>query len=372
MKIIQILNSPNWSAAPAYCVNLSYQLMKLGHDVLIMTEPGRPMEKAIKLGIPCDDQLRLNSNSITEYVRNIRHLKRVFINFQPDIVSPHQNKCAWLPAFVAKMCLPKAAVVRVRTDIAPPNKNPFNLLVNHKWTEHIVCGSELHKEVCRKNLYLPLEKLSVVYGSVDSDLFKPNVTDYYDFRKEIGVSDKDFLVCLLGRLSPIKGHEYALKTIASLKGLTRKIKLLCLGYEAERSFAWLKTEAQRLGIGDSCIPMGFREDLPAVLSSIDLGIITSLGSEANSRATLEYMACGKPVVATKVGVIPELILEGKTGYLVDPGNAEAMAERIKSLVLDSDLCEQMGKASRKRVEENFSLNSFGLQMEAIYKKCLKA
>lgn len=370
MKIIQVLNSPNWSAASAYCINVSYELMKLGHDILVMTEPGKPLEEAKNLGIPCDDKLRLNNHSLEAYIFAMKHLKKTYRSFKPDIVSAHMNECSWMPGFVAKLSFPTAKVARVRADIAAPNKNIFNLYVNHKWTDHIICSSQLHKDICCKNLFLSADKISVIYGSVDARKFNPNI-DCDDIRQELNFEKSDFVVCLLGRLSPIKGHEYALKAISLLKDLPTKVKLLCIGYESERTIAWLKGEAERLGISDRLVCISKCDNLPAVLNSIDVGIITSLGSEANSRATLEYMACGKPVVVTNVGVLPELVADGLNGFVVEKGNSEKMSEAINKLVSNKDLCLKMGLASRKRVEENFTLEHFGKEMERIYKKILE-
>ena len=369
MRIIQVLNSPFWSASSAYCAFVSKELIKLGHEVLIMTETGRALEEIKKLDLPYDDELKLGKFNLISYVQTAKHMKKVFRYFKPDIVSAHVNRCGWMPGFVAKLSYPEAVVVRVRTDIAAPNKHIGNLIVHHKWTDHIVCGSQQHKDICCKNLFLPPEKISVIYGGVDAVKFNPNAYNN-SIRQELNVSEDDFLVCLLGRLSPIKGHEYALKSIALLKDLPRKVKLLCIAYEAQRSFEWVKSEAERLGIGDRV--MCIRNcNLPEVLNSIDVGIITSLGSEANSRATLEYMACGKPVVATNVGVIPELIVEGKTGYIVKKGNSEIFADAKKKLALNKDLCLEMGKASRKRIEENFTMIQFGKKMEALYQELLE-
>ena len=370
MRIIQVLNSPNWSAASAYCINVSYELMKLGHEVLIMTEPGKPLEQAKSLGIPCDDKLRLNEHSLSAYVHGLKHLKQTYKQFKPDIVSAHMNECSWMPGFVAKMSFPTAKVVRVRADIAAPNKNIFNLYVNHKWTDHIVCSSQLHKEVCCKNLFLSPDKLSVVYGSVDSEKFNTNAYDS-SIRKKLNLAEDDFVVCLLGRLSPVKGHEYAIKAVSLLKDLPVKVKLLCIGYESERKYDWLNGEAERLGVADRLVTIERCDNIPAVLNSVDVGIITSLGSEANSRATLEYMACGKPVVVTNVGVLPELVLKGINGYVVEKGDAEKLAEALKKLVLNKDLCKGMGKASRQRIEDNFTLEQFGRKMEAVYNKLLR-
>ena len=369
MRIIQVLNSPNWSAASAYCINVSYELMKLGHKVLIMTEPGKPLEQAKSLGIPCDDKLRLNQHSLFAYVHGLKHLKQTYKWFKPDIVSAHMNECSWMPGFVAKMSYPTAKVARVRADIAAPNKNIFNLYVNHKWTDHIICSSQLHKDVCCKNLFLSPEKISVIYGSVDADKFSPKAYDS-SIRQSLNIKEDDFVVCLLGRLSPVKGHEYAVKAISLLKNLEPKVKLLCIGYESERTTDWLKGEAERLGVADRLVIVGKCDNMPAVLNSIDVGIITSLGSEANSRATLEYMACGKPVVVTDIGVLPELVVDKENGFIVPRANSELLAENLKKLVLNKDLCLEMGKNSRKRVEENFTLKQFGLKMERVYKQIL--
>ena len=267
------------------------------------------------------------------------------------------------------MSFPTAKVVRVRADIAAPNKNIFNLYVNHKWTDHIICSSQLHKDVCCKNLFLSPDKLSVVYGSVDAEKFNTSAYDS-SIRKQLGLLDDDFVVCLLGRLSPVKGHEYAIKAVSLLKDLPVKVKLLCIGYESERKYDWLIGEAERLGVADRLVTIERCDNIPAVLNSVDVGIITSLGSEANSRATLEYMACGKPVVVTNVGVLPELVAEGKNGFVIEKGNSEKLAETLKKLVLNKDLCSEMGKASRQRIEDNFTLKQFGLKMEAVYKTVL--
>lgn len=370
MKILQILNSPHWSASSAYCINVSYELIKLGHDVLIMTILGRALNHIKELGIPYNDQLKMGQSNLLGYVQDIKLLKKIYKYFKPDIISAHVNKNAWLPGFVAKISSPDSVVVRVRTDIAAPNKNIFNLWVHHKWTDHIICGSQQHKDICIKNLFLSPQKLSIIYGSVDAEKFNPNAYDA-NIRKSLNINEDDFAVCLLGRLSPIKGHEYALKAISLLKDYAPKIKILCIGYEAQRSFDWLKTEAKKLDILDRLICIDYCNNLPAYLNLIDVGIITSLGSEANSRAALEYMACGKAVIATNVGVLPEIIKNNENGFLIEKGNSEVLAEALKKLMLDRKLCAEMGKASRKIVEEKYTLEQFGKKMEAIYLNLLE-
>lgn len=370
MRIIQILNTLNWSAASNYCVGVSAELIRLGHEVLIITQPGYALDHIKQMGLPYDDSINFSLKSPLSYVAAVKRFKRIYKDFKPDIVSAHMNHNAWLPGFISKICMPKVVVARVRTDIQPPNRHLLNLVVYHKLTDHVITGSEMHKKVCQRNLFLSDDKIDVIYGSVDTEKFHPELSSPI-IREQLGASEDDFLMCLVGRLSPIKGHEYALKTVSLLKDLPRKVKLVCPGWAAQRDYDWLRGEAERLGVSDRLIPVeGFNENLPALLASMDLGIITSIGSEANSRATLEYMASGLPVVGTSVGVIPEIIENGKTGFVVEHSNPEAMAEKIKYLLQNPEILKQMGIASRERIEEKFTLKQFGLQTEAVYQKLL--
>lgn len=367
MKIIQILNSPHWSAVSNYCVGVSAELIKLGHEVLIITESGKALEHAKQLGIPYDNRIKLSGRNPFNLLQAFKRMKKIFEEFQPDIVSAHMNEGAWMSGYIAKKFFPKAVVARIRTDATSPHGHFINRYVHHELTDYIVSGSEMHKKECCKNLAYPPEKIKVIYGSVDTEQFNPKPINE-SLQKELGINSNDFVVCLLGRLSPVKGHEYALKAISLLKDLPQKVKLLCVGYEAQRSFEWVKQEAASMGISDRVICLGQRKDLPEILNLINVGIISSLGSEANSRATLEYMACKKPVVATSVGVIPEIVIDGETGFLVKPGSAEALADAIRKLVLNPDLAQKFGATSLKRVKENFTIKQFGLKMEAFYKE----
>jgi len=107
-----------------------------------------------------------------------------------------------------------------------------------------------------------------------------------------------------------------------------------------------------------------------VLAALDIGLITSIGSEANSRAALEFMASGKPVVGTSVGVIPEIVHHEEQGYIVEPRNAGATAAALEKLITSPILRQRLGNSARQSVETNFSLPRFGRVMESVYQKLL--
>ncbi|MBF0502171.1 MAG: glycosyltransferase family 4 protein [Candidatus Riflebacteria bacterium] len=318
MKIIQILNSPNWSGASSYCVTLSERLMRLGHEILLLTEPGKPLDEARRLGIPCDDTIRLNHRNPLLYVHAMKRMQTVFKDFQPDIISSHINEGAWMAGMMARKAAPHAAVVRTRGDIDPPKSHFINRYVHHRWTDHIIVSSRLHKRLCTKLLDFPADKIDVVYGAIDINRFKPEADPSRAFRAEIGATPETVVICMTARLDPVKGHEYALSALARVASMKIPFLAVFLGYENSCTFAWLRQEATRLGLADHIRTFDRRYDLPAIISSIDVGLIASTGSEANCRAALEFMACGKPVVTTSVGVIPEIVIEDEQGFLCPP------------------------------------------------------
>ncbi|OGK09217.1 MAG: hypothetical protein A2W80_15680 [Candidatus Riflebacteria bacterium GWC2_50_8] len=371
MKIIQILNTFHWSAAANYCVTISRELMKRGHDLLVLTEPGKALDRVKQAGIPYDDSIRLNHRNPLLFVDAIKRMKLIFRSFKPDIISPHMNEAAWLPGMIARKAFPQAIIARIRTEYDPPKKHFINRFVHHAWTDHLVVGSMLHKRLCQDILDYQSDKISVIYGGVDSERYHPGLRQTSRFRNEIGSDAHEVLIGILARLDPVKGHEFALEAIARIRTLPARFRLVIVGYEAERTYAWIKSLAAELGVTDRIYCAGYREDLPDLLGALDIGLISSTGSEANSRAALEFMACGKPVIACAVGVIPEIIQNNEQGLIVPPKDVEQLANAIEKLIVNPVLRQNMGKSSRQKVLENFSLEKFGSMMESVYARLLR-
>ncbi|MDD2624478.1 MAG: glycosyltransferase family 4 protein, partial [Candidatus Riflebacteria bacterium] len=173
------------------------------------------------------------------------------------------------------------------------------------------------------------------------------------------------------RLSPVKGHKFLIEAFSEVCKVNKRVKLACIGYESELSFDWLKDLAKEYNVADKLICVGRRNDIEKVIADIDIGLISSIGSEANTRAGLEYMASGKPVVGTSVGVIPEVIVDKVTGFVVPHSNSKALAEAILKLVQNNAMRQLMGQSSRHRAEQVFSLKRFAQDMEKTYRSLLE-
>ena len=148
------------------------------------------------------------------------------------------------------------------------------------------------------------------------------------------------------------------------------IEILIVGKEENIKQIELQNLARELDIQKNILFVGYTLNVPEIMDNCDIGVISSIGSEAVSRVLLEWMSTGKPVVATKVGIIPEIVQEGGTGFLVAPNNIEDVADKIIYLLQNEDKLKSMGISARKLIEEKFSEETFIKNTEEIYQQVL--
>ena len=132
----------------------------------------------------------------------------------------------------------------------------------------------------------------------------------------------------------------------------------------------LEKKARDLSIADHVVFAGFREDVPELINMMDIFVLPSL-NEGMGRAILEAMACGKPVISTRTGGIPELIREGETGLLVNPGDARGLAEAIMTLAVAQEEAKAMGAQGRIMAGDVFSVERMVSKIDALYQELLE-
>lgn len=366
MKILVLLNSPNWSGASYYCIQFAHQMQIKGHNVLLLTEPGKPCKKAKLLNIKTCDWLQLNSWQLP-LIKSIKKIIMTTLKFKPDIITSHINEAGWVAAFIKKFYFPSAIAIRFRTDIPEPKSHFINKLIHNKWFDHIIVSSNLHKCACIKNLGLDPNKISVIYAPINHNKFSPLTKneDIVNKRVKLNLPTNQFLVGIIARLDPIKGHEYALQAVKLLPQHI-PIKLIIICYESLRKINWLKNEIRRLGILDKVMIFdNFLDNIEDYIQAFDLGLITSLGSEANCRVALEFMSCQKPVIATKVGVIPEIISNFEDGILINPGCPEEIADSIIKVYNNQNLRSIIASNARNKIISKFTLDIFSESIEKL-------
>ena len=166
-----------------------------------------------------------------------------------------------------------------------------------------------------------------------------------------GNDKEDLVVGMIGRLESIKGFEYFIDSAAIISREIPQARFLIVGEGSLHDK--LAVRARDLNIGDKVFFTGWREDIPEILSILDLLALASL-NEAVGRVILEAGAVGKPSVATEVGGVPEIIKNNTTGILVPPRDPDAMAQAVISLLKDEAKRSEMGRAAKEWVRDNIN------------------
>ena len=215
------------------------------------------------------------------------------------------------------------------------------------------------------------KKIIVIYNGIDLRRFNPNLNGN-EIRDEFNIAAGIHFVGIVGQLIPWKGHHYFLEAAARVVQKIPQAKFLIVGKDIVRGGEYkkeLESLAERLGIREKVIFASFRRDIPRIMASLDLFVLTS-EKEHFGRVLVEAMACAKPVIAANAGGVPEIVKDGETGILVPPKDPEAMAEAIVTLLRDKKKAQRMGQAGRKRAEKMFSIEENVRKTEKLYEKIL--
>lgn len=218
-------------------------------------------------------------------------------------------------------------------------------------TDGFIGCAKPHGEYLVKSEGCPRRKVFVIPNGVDVDKFRP-VAAPPGLREQIGLPAGAPTAAIVAALRPEKNHELFLDAAARVLKRVPNARFLIIGDGARRPL--LQQLADQLGIDESVHFLGTRSDVPELLGLADTLVLSSR-MEANPVSILEGLACGKPVVAPRVGSIPETVHHGENGFLVDPNDPEQLADGIEKLLTDPALARQMGKIGRNSVVADWSL-----------------
>ena len=214
-------------------------------------------------------------------------------------------------------------------------------------------------------------KIVVIKNGVDLSQFG-GASDSDCLRQILGIPPVTPLVVVVSRLARLKGLEQLIEAAAILKARNHDARFLIVGETApsQRSYLdELKLLAVTHRVADRVVFTGLRSDVPALLSAADVAVMPSL-NEALSNVLLESMAAGAPTVATRVGGTPEALVDGQTGLLVPPGDAESLATAIARLLSDRALATRLGGAARQFIQDHLSVERMVSETEQRYAELL--
>ncbi len=210
------------------------------------------------------------------------------------------------------------------------------------------------------------QKTKLIPRGVDLQKFSPKPITHGYYRQQFGIANDELVISCVAQLVPVKDHPNLIRAADHLPG----VHLLLAGSTNDETYVnELQKQVEINGLSDRVHFLGKVSDIPALLAETDIFVLPTKGSgrmEGCPVALLEAMACGKACVATDIPGSRDIIEDGISGLLVEPENADALAEAIKRLIADKDLREKMGKAARLRVETSFSIEREVAAHEQLY------
>jgi glycosyltransferase involved in cell wall biosynthesis len=229
--------------------------------------------------------------------------------------------------------------------------------------DRFIAPSEHVRMRLERDLGLPSRKIEVVHNAIDTAAARRPADPA--LRMELNGGAHGPLVLVPARLDPQKGHRYLLQAAVEVPDVT----FLLAGDGSERPV--LLALAKSLGLGDRVVFLGYRADIPTLLAACDLVVLPSL-YEGLPLSLLEAMAAGKPVIASRIGGVDELVADGENGLLVPPGDPHALAGAIRGLLDDSERAGRLAAAGQALVDREFSSAAMGARISGIYEGILSS
>jgi glycosyltransferase involved in cell wall biosynthesis len=234
----------------------------------------------------------------------------------------------------------------------------------------VIAVSHQTRRVMLEEERAPAAKVVTIHNGIDlSRVVTPSQQELAELRRELELGDDVAVVAVVARLHPEKGQEYLFRALPRLLAVTGgKLRLLVAGTGPFREV--YEREVSALGVGATVRFLGFRTDVTRILAASDVVVLPSV-AEAFGLVLTEAMAMQRAVVATRVGGIPELVVDGVTGILVPPASPTALADAIWSLLRDPARRAQLGEAGRRRVIEGFRFETMMKKYEILYERLLR-
>jgi glycosyltransferase involved in cell wall biosynthesis len=364
MKVFLIVSTKSWGGGEKWHLETACNLKKKGHDITLVAYPGKDLfHKSMAEGIRTIPVAISNVSFLNPFC--ILRLIRLFRKEKPDMVILNSSADIKIAGIAAKITGIKHVIFR-RGSAIPIRDTFINRLLYKHIITHIIANSEETKRTIlqnNKNIF-PKDKITVIYNGIALTHFDklPEKEIYLKRNQEIVIGN-------VGRLVLQKGQKYLIELALMLRQKDMDFKIIIAGQgPLEKE---LKQMALACGVEDQIVFLGFVDNVKAFMGNIDIFVLPSVW-EGFGYVLVEAMACRKPVVAFNMSSNPEIILNNETGYLVDPMDMPAFAQKVEFLSHDPDLRRSLGQAGRKRVETLFELEHNQEKLESLLLRLVNA
>lgn len=350
MRILLLTTHLNIGGIPVYTISLAKGLSQKGHNVAVASYGGDLVYQLNDIGIQ-HFSINTNTKSILSYKiwASFFRLKKLFKNFRPDIIHAQTRVTQFLAHLLSGNL--KAPYITTCHGLYKPR---LERKILGCWGKKTIAISRPVAEHLMKAFSLKKENIEIIHNAVALEKFTKNYTEdeKNNIRSRLGLGN-GAVIGSVSRLSEVKGHRFLIEAIKGLQYDYPHIQLLIVGDGPEKEN--LKKLAQRLGIEKNVFFAGNISSPEEIYPIIDIFVHPAYWQEPFGLSIIEAMAAGKPVIATRVGAVPEIVRENENAILVRPKDADEISNALRQLLASEDLRRRFGENSARIAKEKFSL-----------------
>ena len=363
MTIYHIVSNKEWGGGEQYVYDLCQRQRADGIRVCTFCKPVADIvRKYEEAGIEVQS-LRLDGAAD---VASAWKMARTIENAGPCTIHAHNFKDAFTACYARRLTRNKQVRVVMCRHLTRTGKNSLLYRWLYKQLDALCFDSQLSKDIfLSTHPTIDERKICIVHTSIvtPAEMVKPA-----DLRTELGIADDTILAMYHGRLDEEKGLDTLMAAAAQLGELD--FRLVLIGRGSDEYTTHLQQVIANKGLTEKVVLAGFRHPVLPYVAASDFGILASIVREGCPLSPQEYMSQGRPVVATNNGGQKEYIIDGVNGLLVEPGNADALAQAMRSLITDAKLREKLGHQAKVDFDDHMNYEHFYAQLCKIYETAL--
>jgi len=353
-NIMQVCTHYAWGGQEIYPARLALKLKERGHNVVFVLCKGGFLDEKLKGSGLTIEFLRTRSaldlNAIFTFVRLIK-------KHRIDILHVHVGREYIAAIIAAKLSGKKIVLTR---HLLTPLRKLTQRIVNK--SDAIVAVSEVVKDTLAKDGLISRDKIKTIYIGIDTNLFRPGAEDRAQARRSFGINEDDFVIGNIGHMG-CKGQESVVIALGEVIKKYPNVK--CVFITEVISDKLLDALIDKCGVRNNLVLREYQEDIPRIMRMIDIFCIAPR-FEAFGMALVEAMACAKPVIATNVGGIKEIVTDKFNGLLVPQNDNAALLDAIIYMIENKEEALKMGLNACKTAREKFDSENHVKIIEEFY------
>jgi glycosyltransferase involved in cell wall biosynthesis len=353
MRLMQIVSTGGFNGAIKYCREMANQLARRGHDVTVVCIPNSWLARHLKQ----DGQVRVVESDLHRWpLDELRRIAGIFHQHECDVIHTHNSRAHFFGVLLRYLHrLPC---------IATAHQNHFQL--HWALNDFVIANSAATLRYQRRRNMVLRRRSQLVHYPIDTERFaRVTRAQAEAVRGELGLSPEHQAIGIVGNVETRKGHHYLIRALPRLLAAHPNARMVVIGSERPQYHQQLLTEIASVGVGHAVIWAGYRTDIPAVMHALDVCVCAAT-EEAFGLTAAEALAAGTPVVATKVGGLPESCLHEQTGLLVSPRDPSGLADALIRMLSHPEMRTRMAEAGVRHVEQHFSVEAHYSALEECY------